>query len=86
MHVDSEKILKNHRSSSRFHALMLISFVICVGILFVYTFRFNQEVSELENRRLAQWPVLNKESVLNGQYAKDVEIYVADHFRAYLAD
>ena len=80
MHVDSEKILKNHRSSSRFHALMLISFVICVGILFVYTFRFNQEVSELENRRLAQWPVLNKESVLNGQYAKDVEIYVADHF------
>lgn len=88
MHVDSEKILKNHRSSSRFHALMLISFVICVGILFVYTFRFNQEVSELENRRLAQWPVLNKETVLNGQYAKDVETYVADHFpgRAWLTE
>jgi hypothetical protein len=45
-------------------------------------------VSEVENRRLAQWPVLNKETVLNGQYAKDVETYVADHFpgRAWLTE
>jgi hypothetical protein len=80
--------LNNHQRSPRFHALVLIGFVICVGILFIYSFRFNEQVSEVENRRLAQWPVLNKESVLNGQYAKDVEIYVADHFpgRAWLTE
>lgn len=80
MQADPEKTLNKHQRSSRFHALVLIGFVICVGVLFVYTYRFNQEVSRVENRRLAQWPVLNKESVFNGQYAKDVETYVADHF------
>ncbi len=88
MQADSKISLNKYQSSSRFHALMLISVVICVGILFVYTFRFNQEVSQVENRRLAQWPALNKESVLNGQFAQGVETYVADHFpgRAWLTE
>jgi hypothetical protein len=88
MQADPEKTLNKHQHSSRFHALVLIGFVICVGILFIYTFRFNQEVSQVENRRLAQWPVLTKETVLNGQYAKDVESYVSDHFpgRAWLTE
>jgi hypothetical protein len=80
MQADSKISLNKYQSSSRFHALILISVVICVGILFVFTFRFNQEVSQVENRRLAQWPTLNKETVLNGQFAQGVETYVADHF------
>lgn len=88
MQADPEKNLNTHQHSSRFHALVLIGFVIFVGILFVYSFRSNQEVSEVENRRLAQWPILNKENVLNGQFAKDVESYVSDHFpgRAWLTE
>ena len=88
MQTDPEIILKKYQRSSQFHALVLIGFVMCIGLLFVYTFRFNQEVSQVENRRLAQWPVLNKETVLNGQFAKDVETYVADHFpgRAWLTE
>ncbi len=88
MQADSKISLNKYQSSSRFHALMLIGVVIFVGILFVYTFRFNQEVSQVENRRLAQWPALNKESVLNGQFAQGVETYVADHFpgRAWLTE
>ena len=88
MQADSKISLNKYQSSSRFHALMLIGVVICVGILFVYTFRFNQEVSQVENRRLAQWPTLSKESVLNGQFAQGVETNVADHFpgRAWLTE
>jgi hypothetical protein len=82
-----QKINKEH-PSFRLHALVLIGIVVCVGAFFAYTMRFNQEVSEVENRRLAQWPTFNKEVVLNGQYAKDVESYVADHFpgRSWLTE
>jgi len=82
-----QKINKEH-PSFRLHALVLIGIVVCVGAFFAYTMRFNQEVSEIENRRLAQWPTFNKEVVLNGQYAKDVESYVADHFpgRSWLTE
>jgi hypothetical protein len=82
-----QKINKEH-PSFRLHALVLIGIVVCVGAFFTYTMRFNQEVSEVENRRLAQWPTFNKEALLNGQYAKDVESYVADHFpgRSWLTE
>lgn len=74
--------------AQRFHALVLISIVVCVSILFVYSMHFNQEVSQVENRRLAQWPTFNKETLLEGQYAQDVEKYISDHFpgRAWLTE
>ena len=86
---EDPKIASRHQyTPQRFHALILIGIVVCVAILFVYSMRFNQEVSEVENRRLAQWPTFNKEALLEGQYAQDVEKYVADHFpaRAWLTE
>lgn len=86
---EDPKIASRHQHTpQRFHALILIGVVVCVAILFVYSMRFNQEVSEVENRRLAQWPTFNKEALLEGQYAQDVEKYVADHFpgRAWLTE
>ncbi len=85
---EDPKIADRHLPAQRFHALILISIVVCFAILFVYSMRFNQEVSQVENRRLAQWPTFNKEALLEGQYAQDVEKYIADHFpgRAWLTE
>jgi hypothetical protein len=88
MQEDPKIASRQQHAPQRFHALILIGIVVCVAILFAYSMRFNQEVSEVENRRLAQWPTLNKEALLEGQYAQDVEKYVADHFpgRAWLTE
>ena len=75
----------DHATTSRsthhaFHALMVIGLISVFGVLFALTLRLNQSVSELENRRLANWPTLSSQTLLDGSYARDIEKYVADHF------
>lgn len=69
-----------HPTHHAFHALMVMGLISLFGILFALTLRLNQSVSELENRRLAQWPTLSSQTLLDGSYANDLEKYVADHF------
>ncbi|MFY9138344.1 hypothetical protein, partial [Zwartia sp.] len=75
----------DHATTSRsthhaFHALMVIGLISVFGVLFALTLRLNQSVSELENRRLANWPTLSSQTLLDGSYSRDIEKYVADHF------
>lgn len=75
----------DHATTSRsthhaFHALMVIGLISVFGVLFALTLRLNQSVSELENRRLANWPTLSSQTFLDGSYTRDIEKYVADHF------
>jgi len=62
------------------HSLIVIGLVCILGAFFTLTLRLNASVSELENRRLASWPTLTSETLLNGSYSRDIEKYVADHF------
>lgn len=75
-----EPPLRKSPAAHRVHALVVTMLIALVGLLFVFTFRFNPEISEIENRRLAAWPTFSSESLLNGQYARDIETYVSDHF------
>lgn len=75
-----EQPLSKSPASNRVHALVVTILIVLVGLVFVLSFRINPEISELENRRLAAWPTLSAESLLNGQYARDIETYVSDHF------
>jgi len=63
-----------------FHSLIVVGLVGVLGIFFALTLDVNKSVSELENRRLASWPALTSESLLDGSYSRDIEKYVADHF------
>ncbi|MFM7012233.1 MAG: hypothetical protein ACKO0Z_23375, partial [Betaproteobacteria bacterium] len=51
-----------------------------LGIIFLAEYESRQSVSTTENRRLAVWPELTQESVLDGSFARGIESYVADHF------
>lgn len=62
------------------HSLIVIGLVSVLGVFFALTLRFNLSVSEFENRRLASWPTLTSETLLDGSYTRDIEKYVADHF------
>lgn len=83
----------NHTTTSRsshhaLHALILVGLISAIGVLFALTLQHNQSISELENRRLAKWPTLSSETLLDGSYAREIEKYVADHFpgRGYLTE
>ena len=62
------------------HALALMLLVAVIGIFFVMTIRLNKDISETENRRLAEWPAFSLKALLDGQYTRKIETYVADHF------
>lgn len=70
------------------HALVLMLLVVVIGIIFVLTIRLNKEVSETENRRLADWPIFSLDTLIDGQYTRNIETYVADHFpgRVYFTE
>ena len=83
----------HHTTTSRikhhaFHALIMVGFISALGVLFALTLQHNQSISELENRRLANWPTLSSETLLDGSYTRAIEKYVADHFpaRAWLTE
>lgn len=62
------------------HGALISLLLMVLGILFLAEHESRQTVSETENRRLATWPELTQESVLDGSFARGIEAYVADHF------
>lgn len=42
----------------------------------------DNDISNTENRELAQVPDINSEAIVNGEYMKDVEEYFTDQFPA----
>lgn len=58
----------------------------CVFILFIFSFVImlaampKKDFSESEKRVLAKFPKLTLESVKNGEFTNDFEIYLSDHF------
>lgn len=68
---------------NRFGKLLLSGlFIIYIFIIGVYMigFREDLEVSQIENRTLAQLPEFTAENVLNGDYMEDFESYFTDQF------
>lgn len=65
-----------------FHALVVMGLICLLGFLFALTFRQNQDISTIENRRLASWPTITLETLVDGSYTKGIEAYVSDHFPA----
>lgn len=62
------------------HGVLISLLLTVLGIMFLAEYESRQTVSETENRRLATWPELTQESVLDGSFARGIELYVADHF------
>ncbi len=62
------------------HGLLMSLLLSVLGIIFIAEYESRQSVSTTENRRLAVWPELTQESVLDGSFARGIESYVADHF------
>lgn len=54
-------------------ALLLLGMVL-------FVVRPKAAIAEGENRALARWPALTMTNVMDGRFARDVEVYVADHF------
>ncbi len=62
------------------HGMLMSLLLTALGIIFLTEYESRQSVSTTENRRLAVWPELSQESVLDGSFARGIESYVADHF------
>lgn len=62
------------------HGLLISLLLTALGIIFLAEYESRQSVSTTENRRLAVWPELTQESLLDGSFARGIESYVADHF------
>lgn len=62
------------------HGLLICLLLTALGIIFIAEYASRETVSATENRRLATWPELTQESVLDGSFARGIEAYVADHF------
>lgn len=61
----------------RFNSIFVFSFLVLVLFNILQP---KEEYSQLENRYLQKFPELSANSVLSGQYMKDMEAYVSDHF------
>jgi hypothetical protein len=55
---------------------------VLVGISTAFFFSEKKQISDSENRTLAQWPVLNDSTYLKGAYFKGISEYVNDQFPA----
>ena len=62
------------------HGFLIFLLLTGLGIIFIAEYESRQTVSITENRRLAAWPELTQVSLLDGSFARGVELYVADHF------
>ena len=55
-----------------------------IGVIFYFSIMTwitpDKEISEVENRTLAQLPELNKESIINGEYMRNFDSYITDQF------
>lgn len=56
--------------------LFLLILTILTGVSFAVS---NKSVSEMENRRLAEWPELTLQTLADGSWTSDVQVYVQDH-------
>lgn len=63
----------------RFNSIFVFSFIVLVLLNFLQPVK---EYSELENRYLQKMPELSVKNVVSGQYMKEMENYVNDHFFA----
>lgn len=58
--------------------------IVFVGFLAIYAIMFlflpKREMSDLERRQLADTPGFSAESLVSGQFGKDAETYMSDHF------
>lgn len=61
----------------RFNSIFVFSFLVLVLFNILQP---KEEYSQLENRYLQKFPELSANSILSGQYMKDMEAYVSDHF------
>ena len=61
----------------RFNYIFVFSFIVLIMFNLLQPVK---EYSELENRYLQKFPAFSIKSVVNGQYMKDVESYINDHF------
>lgn len=65
----------------RFGQIILI--IMFLGIIFtipvITKLQKNQAISQFENRKLAEMPVLSRTSLLNGEYFSKWETYLSDH-------
>ena len=62
------------------HGILICLLLTGLGVIFIAEYETRQTVSTTENRRLAVWPELTQVSLLDGSFARAVELYVADHF------
>jgi hypothetical protein len=60
--------------------MLICLLLVGLGVVFIAEYESRQTVSTTENRRLAVWPELTQVSLLDGSFARAVELYVADHF------
>ena len=60
--------------------MLICLLLVGLGVVFIAEYESRQTVSTTENRRLAVWPELTQASLLDGSFARAVELYVADHF------
>lgn len=60
--------------------ILIFAFILIIFTMPVLTkLQKNESVSQVENRKLAEAPVLTKDSLLNGQYFSKWETYISDH-------
>lgn len=64
------------RNKIFFSIFIMVWLILCLLNLLVPKATFSEE----ENRNLARWPMFTWERFVNGQYAKEVENYINDHF------
>lgn len=63
------------------HILLTISFFLFLSLLGLYSIMApDREISDMENRGLAQIPEITKDSVLSGTWFKEFEAYFTDQF------
>ena len=62
------------------HGMLICLLLVGLGVVFIAEYESRETVSATENRRLAVWPELTQATLLDGSFARAVELYVADHF------
>ena len=56
------------------HGMLICLLLLGLGIIFIAEYESRQTVSTTENRRLAAWPELTRVTLLDGSFARGVEL------------
>ena len=72
--MNAQKFHKN----SAWHLIVFTAILILCAILFFALPKIS--VSQMENRKLTQFPVYTWQNLENGSYLDSIDLYVADHF------